>query len=111
VSDAGQYATVVLNKGQRDGLTEGHVLAVYRRGKQLEVPVCPDSAKAGTFATLRDQDGYKETCAHAKATEVYVLPDTRTGLVFVYRVFDRVAYALVTQTSGPIVPGDDVRNP
>jgi hypothetical protein len=111
VSDAGQYATVVLNRGLRDGLAEGHVLAVYRRGKQLDVPACPDVARDKTFATLRDQDGYKESCANEKATEAYVLPDTRTGLIFVYRVFDRAAYALVVQTTGPIVPGDDVRNP
>jgi nucleoid-associated protein YgaU len=79
VAEVGQYATVVLNKGRRDSLEEGHVLAVYRKGQ---------TTKEGVN-----------------------LPDTRTGLIFVYRVFDRVSYALVMQVSRPVYLLDVARNP
>src|SRR5439155_504565 len=39
------------------------------------------------------------------------LPEERTGLVFVFQVFDRVSYALVLQTTDPITVGNYVRNP
>lgn len=39
------------------------------------------------------------------------LPDVRNGLVMVYRVFDRVAYALVMESSSPLYLLDSVRNP
>lgn len=78
VAEAGQYSTVVLNKGQRDGLDEGAVLAVYKKGG------------------LVDQ---------------IQLPDSRTGLVMVYRVFDKVSYALVMQINRPVNLLDAVRNP
>ena len=38
-------------------------------------------------------------------------PDERSGLAFVFRVFDRVSYALVMQVSHPIRPLDVVRTP
>lgn len=78
VSEAGQYATVVLNKGKRDGLDVGTVLAVYKKGNVVD--------------KIR-------------------LPDSRSGLVMVYRVFDKVCYALVMQTHRPVNLLDIVRNP
>ena len=78
VAEIGQYGTVVLNKGARDGLDEGAVLAVYRKGNII------DKVK---------------------------LPDTRSGLVMVYRVFDKVSYALVMQTHRSVNLLDVVRNP
>jgi hypothetical protein len=32
-------------------------------------------------------------------------------LLFVFRVFDRVAYAVVLNTTDPVFPGDVVRKP
>ena len=70
--------TIVINKGNRDGMEEGNVLAVYKNGGKV--------------------DGI-------------TLPDSRTGLVMVYRVFDKVSYALVMQTKRPVNLNDFVRNP
>jgi hypothetical protein len=39
------------------------------------------------------------------------LPDARTGLVMVYRVFDKVSYALVMESDGPVFLLDTVKNP
>ena len=39
------------------------------------------------------------------------LPDERYGLLFIFRVFDRVSYALVMESSRPIQPGDVVQTP
>ncbi len=72
VSQAGQNSVVVLNKGTRDGLANGHVLALYSKGQTVK------------------QDG-----------DTYTLPDESYGLLFVFRVFNKVSYALVMQTKLP----------
>lgn len=76
VLQAGQNAVVTLNKGVRDGLESGHVLALYQKGEVLRNP--------GWF------------------TDDTVLPDVRYGLLFVFRVFDKVSYALVMSTRLPV---------
>lgn len=82
---AGQNAVITLNKGRRDGLENGHVLALYQKGEVLRNP--------GWF------------------TPDTVLPDVRYGLVFVFRVFDKVSYALVMQTRLPVQLLDRASNP
>ena len=83
---AGQNQVVALNRGARDGLERGHVLALWR---------------AGAAATDRTQ---------VKA-EAIQLPDERSGLVFVFRVFDRVSYALILSALDPVRPGDRISQP
>ncbi|HEY0666021.1 MAG TPA: LysM peptidoglycan-binding domain-containing protein [Gallionella sp.] len=77
---AGQNVIVTLSKGARDGLEIGHVLALYHKGE--EITVKNDSL----FGWDKD----------------YTLPDERYGLVFVFRVFEKVSYALVMQTKLPV---------
>jgi hypothetical protein len=89
VSQAGQNAIITLNKGSIDGLENGHVLAIYRKGETLT-----ENGK-GLFA--KDIN--------------YNLPDTRYGLMFIFRTFDKVAYALVLQTSLPVELLDRVQTP
>ena len=89
VSQAGQNTVVTLNKGLRDGLENGHVLALYRKGETLK------EKRKGLFA--------KDVR--------YDLPDTRYGLLFVFRTFDKVAYALVLQTSLPVEVLDRAQAP
>jgi hypothetical protein len=83
---AGQNQIVAISRGQRDGMERGHVLALWR---------------AGAPATDR-------TGAKAQAIQ---LPDERTGLLFVFRVFERVSYALILSASDPIRPGDRFSQP
>jgi hypothetical protein len=80
VVQAGQNAVITLNKGRRDGLENGHVLALYQKGEELN--------NASVYDKL-----FKNNLE---------LPDVRYGLVFVFRVFDKVSYALVMQTRLPV---------
>ncbi len=82
VSQAGQNTVITLNKGKRDGLEIGHVLALYHAGE-----------------VVRNEG--KE----------YTLPDERYGLLFVFRVFDKVSYALVMQTRLPVQLLDRAQTP
>lgn len=83
---AGQNQIVAINRGARDGVERGHVLALWR---------------AGVPATDRTQD---------KPQRIQ-LPDERSGLLFVFRVFDRVSYALIVSALDPVKPGDRFSQP
>ena len=39
------------------------------------------------------------------------VPEERTGLLFVFRAFDRVSYAILLNTTDPVTVGDVVRQP
>ncbi len=86
VKFGGPQSVITLNRGKTDGLEPGHVLA---------------ADVAGAIVSNR----YK-----GERTD-YQLPDARNGLVFVFRVFDRVSYALVMNATHPLVVGDHVRTP
>jgi len=89
VGEAGMHAVVTLNRGKADGLTAGHVLAIY--GDDVLVV-----------------DATREKNAPDSAVTV---PGERKGLVFVFRVFDRLSYALVTQADRPVRERDLVQTP
>ena len=89
---------------EEDGVEVGHVLAIYH-----PAPVIPDSRPyqgPDVISKLVDQ-----TRAIVQPTRYLNLPPERTGLLFVFRVFDRLAYAFVLNTTEPIVVGDVVRKP
>lgn len=82
VSQGGQNTIITLNKGERDGLENGHVLALYHKGEVIE------------------NKGKK-----------YTLPDQRYGLAFIFRVFNKVSYALVMETRLPVQLLDSAKTP
>lgn len=86
VKETGRHSVVTLNRGKRDGVENGHVLAIYRNGGERLY-----------------RDGTETTTIK--------LPPERYGLVFVFRVFDRISYALVMDVSRPVVVSDIVRTP
>jgi hypothetical protein len=75
---------VVINLGEWDGMQAGHVLAIYRPGVAVRDPV------AGGNVTL---------------------PEERSGLIMLYRVFDRVSYGLVMESIREIHMLDRVGEP
>lgn len=86
VSETGRLHVVALDVGERDGLERGHVLALYRNRGVAEYP-------------------------GADGKETYRLPEKRYGVAFVFRVFERVSYALVMDSDGPATIADSVRTP
>jgi len=89
VGEAGKHSIVTLNRGRADGVEIGHVLALYR--DTIEV----------TDATR----------PKGSPDSIVAVPGDRYGLVFVFRVFDRVSYALVMQASAPVRALDLVQTP
>lgn len=164
-TEATRYQTVVIDRGRKDGLEEGDVLAVYRKGRAVRPPAGNSSRKAWRYVdrecvkegkSIHFDQFYnpKDTLEPCKSPEdasarsviytdigclkpgakisfdqyfnpkdVYTLhcrterpdtvtlPDSRTGLVFVYRVFDRTSYAMIMSSSRPVYLLDAVRNP
>ena len=84
VTQVGQFDVVTLNKGKRDGLAEGNVLAVYKTGE-----------------TVRDR----------LTGEKVKIPDERSGLLMVFRTYDKISYGLVLVASRQLELLDKVRNP
>lgn len=107
VEGAGPYTTVLLNQGRRDGLEVGHVLGIYKAGRSIADPRC---LRAEKLAFLAGGLRAKSNCVPGE-DDGSTLPERRVGLVFVYRVFDRVAYALVMNSEEPIYVGDVAKNP
>jgi LysM domain len=83
---AGQNQVVSINKGRRDGIERGHVLALWRAG-----------------ADAIDKTGPKR--------EAMRLPDEKHGTLFVFRTFDRVSYALILSVQEPVRAGDRFSQP
>ncbi len=89
VGEYGNQSVIAINLGKSKGVEVGHVVALYRPG-----------------ATVADATRAKDSGA-APLT----LPSERYGLAFVFRVFDRVSYALVMSISRPVNKLDLVQNP
>ncbi len=104
---ADAWMTVVLDKGMRDGLEQGHVLALYRRGRSVADPKC---LRADKIAFLAGGIAHAKDCTPDKHDRSD-LPEDRIGLAFVYRLFNKVSYALVMKSREPISTGDVARNP
>ncbi len=77
-------ATVVLNLGYSQAVIEGSVFRVYRAGVINEDPVTGEN---------------------------FELPEEPVGLALVYRSFERVSFALITNASQPIRIGDAIISP
>jgi hypothetical protein len=89
VGEAGPLQIISINRGRADGVEVGHVLALYSLGGSV-----------------------RDTTRSAWSRDALIeLPDERAGLSFVFRVFDRVSYALVMHLTRPIAPLDVVRTP
>ena len=84
VRNVSQYDVVVLNLGDRDGISVGDVLAVYGKGE-----------------TVRDRI----------TKELVKLPDAKRGILMVFRTFEKVSYGLILRAESPLKVLDVVKNP
>lgn len=87
ITQVGSNQVVVLNLGAGAGMEVGHVLGVEQSG-----------------GTVRDP--YAES-----PDEQVELPPQRVGTLMIFRVFERVSYALVLQATQPVRLHDRVTNP
>jgi hypothetical protein len=111
VAETAQFAIVALNRGKKDGLEVGHVLLTYHAGELVTIEngsgysgKDPNPNNVPVAATVSG-------AASGKNLSQLKLPDERNGLVFVFRVFDRISYALVMQSRGTIHINDIVQSP
>lgn len=87
LSRIGQYQTVVVNKGAAHGMEKGHVMAVFQTGKKID-----------------------DNLSSSWNDEV-TLPSEHAGYILLFRIFDKVSYALVMKASRDIHLMDRISNP
>jgi len=88
VGQIGQFDVLVLDRGSDDGIDNGTVLGVYRKG---------------------DKVTDKNSSFFSRST--VTLPTERSGTVLVFRTFKKASYALVMQATHEIHVADLVANP
>lgn len=84
VSQVGRLDVVIINRGERELVKVGNVLAVYKRGNKIKDRV------AGGWVTL---------------------PDEKAGMVMIFRVFDKISLGLVLEAKQGLKVKDRVVNP
>lgn len=84
VTQIGEFDVVTLDRGRLDGLAEGNVLAIYKAGETVRDRITGEQVK---------------------------IPDERSGLLMVFRTYNRLSYAMVLHASRSLAVNDKVRNP
>jgi len=82
ISQTGRDQVIVLNVGTESGVQTGDVLAIETRGKTVVDP--------------------RGTSAYERVT----LPNQRTGVLMVFKAFDKVSYGLVMESTRPVLMND-----
>lgn len=93
VGYAGQWQAVAINRGKQHGMDVGTVLKLYRLGETV---------------TDRTAGGMFNGALNGKTVK---LPDEESGMLFVFRVFNNVSYALIMEAKNVVVVGDVARSP
>ena len=86
VQFASENQVVVVNRGTKDGLERGHVMAILKDGERLTDKTDPSKP-------------------------FIKLPNERNGLLMVFRTFESLSYALVLQITDGVKVGDRIVNP
>lgn len=84
LSIIGQFNVVLLNRGEVDGVASGHVFDIMRQGEVVRDPI---------------------------NNQLIRLPEEQGGMMMVFRVFDRMSYALVMEATNTMNVGDRFRAP
>jgi nucleoid-associated protein YgaU len=84
VSQIGQYDVVVVNRGTRDGLASGNVLAVLKSGNKVRDRITGETIE---------------------------LPSERAGLMMIFQAYEKLSYGLILQATRALSVGDKVTNP
>jgi nucleoid-associated protein YgaU len=84
VNQIGVMDVVTVDKGKRDGLTEGNVLAIYKTGETVRDRITGEQVK---------------------------IPDERSGLLMIFRTYDKLSYGLVLNANRSLAVMDKIKNP
>lgn len=84
VSQVGKMNVVIINRGEREGLLVGNILAIHKQGELVVDRVTGQRVQ---------------------------LPDERAGLLMVFRTFEKMSFGLVLEADRPLSTNDKVRNP
>lgn len=84
VTQIGEFDVVTIDRGRLDGLAEGNVLAIYKTGETVRDRITGDQVK---------------------------IPDERSGLLMVFRAYERLSYGMVLHASRSLAVSDKVANP
>ena len=87
ISQLGQYQTIAINLGLRDGLETGNMLNINRRGE-----IIPDKQEEDPTFRVK-------------------LPDEKIGTAMIIRAFEKMSYALVMTADRPVGKRDYVVSP
>ncbi len=95
ISSIAKYQIAVINRGSNDNLQIGHLLATYQ---------------AGGIAKDRFLDHSSRNRGDEQKLEI-LLPDERSGLMMLFKVFDKVSYGLILKSTRRISKYDRVDKP
>ena len=133
VTQIGLYDVVILNKGLKDRVERGHVFEIYQGGTKErdqvrrggydynwrdESPLSTEfwyGPDAKIFRWRHDEPSPNEPLPptvdvrYPRAT--YIKPYERSGLLMVFRTFDRVSFALVLEAVRPMHIEDRIAAP
>jgi hypothetical protein len=99
ITQVGNNQVIVIDRGAESGVRPGHLLKVSKRGRVV----------ADRFAPRRDGEEVRRL-ADLEGPAV-ALPDYPIGTAMVFRVYDRVSFALVARATKPIHVGDRAHTP
>ncbi len=84
VTQIGKLDVVAVNRGSREGMEEGYVMAIYQRGEIVRDEIMNENVQ---------------------------IPDVRAGLLMIFRVFDKMSYGIVLKSDRPLKVFDKVKSP
>jgi hypothetical protein len=85
---------VAINRGKRHGLAPGNALGIFYRGE-----VVRDRFERASWSWI------------GSSRETVRLPDERSATMLLFRVYDRMSYGLIVESSQVIRRGDFVAHP
>lgn len=95
ISSIAQYQVAVINRGSKHNLQVGHLLATYQ---------------AGGVARDRFLDRTSRKRGDEARFEI-ILPDERSGIMMLFKVFENVSYGLILKSTRSISKYDKVDKP
>jgi len=84
ITQVGHLDVVSINRGEREGLEAGNILAIFKRGEEVTDYI---------------------------AREKINLPNEQAGLLMIFRAFEKMSYGLVIKAERPLAVNDIVKNP